>query len=180
MTGNRRIDRVLAEDFLDDLTTRPLDEVRALRKEAEQEEVDTSYIRRLLQGRLDIIQAEIDRRAGNGSGSLLDALPGILADETRAPARGMGRHTAVEPSRVDAHRRLSEAMVADVDVSNVGERTDAELAAAQAGYTAQERELSQKRRAIHKVMDACSAEITRRYQSGEADVADLLAKPSTS
>ena len=33
-----------------------------------------------------------------------------------------------------------------------------------------------KRRAVQKVMDACSAEITRRYRDGEADVDALLSE----
>ena len=49
-------DRVLAEDYLSGLAEAPLDEVRSLRDEAEQEEVDLSYIRRLIQGRMDIVR----------------------------------------------------------------------------------------------------------------------------
>ena len=64
--GNRRIDRVLAEDFLDGLRDLPLAEVRQLRTEAEQEEVDLSYLRRMIQGRLDILRAERERRRRGG------------------------------------------------------------------------------------------------------------------
>ena len=49
--GNRRIDRVLAEDYLEGLQGLPLAEVRALRADAEQEEVDLSYLRRLSSAR---------------------------------------------------------------------------------------------------------------------------------
>src|SRR5205823_1705359 len=118
-TGNRRIDRVLAENYLDGIATLPMDEVRSLRKEAEQEETDLSYLRRLLQGRLDILRAELARRSGATSGTLVDALPKILADEgTTTSPRGLGRHMAAEPSRADSHRRHVEALVADVDLSN--------------------------------------------------------------
>ena len=50
--GTRRIDRVLAEDYLLGLRTADLAEVRELRGEAEQEEVDLSFIRRMIQGRI--------------------------------------------------------------------------------------------------------------------------------
>ncbi len=62
--GNRRIDRVLAEDYLDGLKQASLQDVRELRGEAEQEEVDLSYIRRMIQGRIDILRAELERRGG--------------------------------------------------------------------------------------------------------------------
>ena len=172
--GNRRIDRVLAEDYLTGLRDLPLAEVRTLRSEAEQEETDLSYIRRLLQGRLDVIAAERRRRSGDGTGSIVDDLASILADEPRGAAHGLGRHTTVEPSRADEHRRYVERLVADVDLSDVSARTDAELEEAVTALTGAEKDLSAKRRAVQAVMDACSAEITRRYREGEADVSDIL------
>ena len=171
--GNRRIDRVLAEDYLSGLGSAPLEEVRALRGEAEQEETDLSYIRRMVQGRIDIVRAELERRGGDG-GKLVDRLASILADEQRAPARGLGRHATLEPSRADQHRRYVERLVADVDLTDVSSRTDAELEAALGTLAEEEEKLSTKRREVQKVMDACSAEITRRYRDGEADVSTLL------
>jgi hypothetical protein len=176
--GNRRIDRVLADDYLDQLAEVPLPELRTLRTEAEQEEVDLSYLRRIVQGRIDIVQAELNRREGGG-GSLVDDLAGILADEPRAPARGLGRHTTVEPSRADSHRRYVESLVADVDLSNVGNRSSDELGSSMRTLSEEEQKLSAKRRAVQAVMDACSAEITRRYRDGEADVATLLGDQPT-
>jgi len=174
--ASRRIDRVLAEDYLTGLDSAPLEDVRSLRDEAEQEEVDLSYIRRLIQGRMDIVRAELNRRDGHGSsGTLVEGLAQTLADEPRAPARGLGRHTSVEPSRVDSHRRYVEALVADVDLSDTAARTSGQLAHAMRVLAEEEQVLSGKRREVQTVMDACSAEMTRRYRDGEADVAQLLA-----
>ena len=174
--ASRRIDRVLAEDYLTGLDSAPLEDVRSLRDEAEQEEVDLSYIRRLIQGRMDIVRAELKRRDGHGSsGTLVEGLAQTLADEPRAPARGPGRHTRVEPSRVDSHRRYVEALVADVDLSDTAVRTSGQLAHAMRVLAEEEQVLSGKRREVQTVMDACSAEMTRRYRDGEADVAQLLA-----
>ena len=177
--GNRRIDRVLAADFLDGLPGLPLEEVRTLRTEAEQEEVDLSYLRRMIQGRLDILRAELDRRDGTSTESLVEGLVAILADEPRPPARGSGRHTTVEPSRSGSHRRYLEALVADVDLSDVGARTTDELAHALRTLSAEEVAISAKRRSVQTVMDAASADITRRYRDGEADVGALLAAQPT-
>lgn len=171
--GRRAIDRVLAEDYLADLTTRPLAEVRALRAEADQEEADLSYLRRLLQGRLDIVRAERERRA-TGGGDLVKGLAKILADETRGPARGLGRHSGVEPNRVSPSRRRLEALAHDVDLSDVPSRTDDELREAEERITREEGRLSSRRRAVQQVVDACNAEIARRYREGEAAVDDLL------
>ena len=176
--GNRRIDRVLAEDFLAGLRDLPLPEVRGLRADAEQEEVDLSYLRRMIQGRLDILRAELNRRDGTGDQDLVRGLAAILADEPRAPARGLGRHTTMEPSRADSHRRYVEALVADVDLSDVSARSTDELAHAMRTLSEEEQELSAKRRQVQRVMDECGAEITRRYRDGEADVDTLLGQQS--
>jgi len=173
--GMRRIDRVLAQDYLDGLREAALADVRELRSEAEQEEVDLSYLRRMVQGRLDVLRAEVARRDGT-SGDLVAGLPQILADEPRSPARGLGRHSAKEPSRVDQHRRYVESLVADVDLSDVSARSDEDVAQALQVLGDEERLLSDKRREVQSVMDACSAEITRRYRDGEADVDALLSE----
>ena len=175
--GNRRIDRILRDDFLADLTTLPLADVRAKRDDVEHEETDVSYIRRLVQGRIDILRAELHRRE-EGGGSLLADLPQILGESApRGAPRGLGRHQAVEPSRAAEHRRYVEALVADVDLSDVAARTDDELRTALRVFEGEEHELSEKRRVLFTILDTLSAEVTRRYRDGEADVSDLLTGP---
>lgn len=172
--GNRRIDKVLAEGYTDALETLTLEEVRERRHEAEQEEVDLSYLRRVLQGRLDILRAELARRKGDGT-NLVESLSTILADEGSVSSpRGLGRHSALEPSRADAHRRHVEALIADVDLSNPAAHDDASLQRVLGVLESEEHEVSVKRREVQKVMDALTAEITRRYREGDADVSALL------
>jgi len=179
--GNRRIDRVLAEDYLTGVATLPMDELRTLRREAEQEETDLSYLRRLLQGRLDILRAELARLSGETTGDIVDALPQILADEvTSSSPHGLGRHIAAEPSRADSHRRHVEALVADVDLSNPAAHDEESLRRAVGVLEREEQEVSDKRRSVQAVMDACTAEVTRRYRDGDADVSDLLPSDASS
>jgi hypothetical protein len=173
--GNRRIDRVLAPDYLDRIGKATMAELRTFREEALQEETDLSYIRRLVQGRMDIISAELDRRDGGSTTSLLESLPGILAEHgERAPAHGLGRHSVIEPSRAAEHRRYVEQLVADVDLSDVSVRQPAELITVLEALRDEEEEISDKRRQVQRVVDACSAEVTRRYRDGEADAGQLL------
>ena len=120
--GRRRIDKVLAEGFADDLGNLDLDELRARRREAEQEEADLSYLRRMLQGRMDILRAELARRSGGGD-KIFEHLSAVLADSARSD-HGLGRYLRVEPSRVDEHRRSVEQLIADVGVSDVEAHSD--------------------------------------------------------
>ena len=172
--GNRRIDKVLDPDFVVGLDQISLDDLRERRREAEQEETDLSYLRRLLQGRLDILRAELARRGGEQT-DLVQALPHILADDGPASGpRGLGRHVTSEPSRADAHRRHVEQLVADVDLSNPGAHDDASLRRVLTTLEGEEQKVSESRRAVQKVMDALSGEVTRRYREGDADPSDLL------
>ncbi len=172
--GKRRLDRVLSDDFVNGLEALSLEEVRSRREDADQEETDLSYLRRMLQGRLDIVRAEAAGRSGGG-GSLLDTLPQILADEaTGAAPAGLGRHRATEPSRAGETRRHEEALVADLGLSDPGSLDEDGLRRAAEVLVSEERECSAARKRVQAVIDALGAEIARRYKSGEADVGALL------
>ena len=172
--GRRRIDKVLAEGFADDLGGLELDDLRSRRREAEQEEADLSYIRRMLQGRMDILRAELARRAGGGD-KIVEHLAAVLADTGRSD-HGLGRFLRVEPSRVDEHRRLVEQIIADVGVSDVEGRSDDDLRGALGRLEDFEHGISEDRRAVQAVMDKLTAEVAARYKSGSATVDDLLAE----
>ena len=55
--------KIAAADYLGDLGARPLDDLRTLRAECQRVEDAVSYQRRLVQGRLDVVRVERDRRA---------------------------------------------------------------------------------------------------------------------
>jgi hypothetical protein len=167
--GRRRIDRVLDPAYLQGVESCTLEEVRALRDEAAQEETDLSYLRRLLHGRIDIVQAEQARRAEGGSATVVESLAKILAANVVGPATGSGRHSTLEPSR-------AEALVSDVDLSDVGSLTDEKLTHALETYRAEEASVSGRRRQVQVVMDKLNEEIAERYRGGRASVDELLAE----
>ncbi len=172
--GRRRVDRVLGEGFLDDLDKLSLHELRERRHDAEQEDADLSYIRRLLQGRLDVIRAERARRAEGNGVAVVDNLKDVLADGERPAAHGSGRFLNVEPSRVAESRRRVEQIIADPHLSDIGTLNDVEIQQAYDEISAHERSVSQLRRRVQLAMDTLTAEVARRYRDGSASVDDLL------
>lgn len=148
-----------------------LHELRALRRSAQQDEADLSYVRRLLQGRIDILRAELARRSSAGS-PLLDLLPQILAD---SPAgHRSARHVTLAAPRGEEYRALAEKMLAEVELSDLNARTDTELHEARGRLEEYEEEVSRRRQSLQHTADDCSTEIARRYREGEAQVDDLL------
>ena len=174
--GRRRIDRVLDPAYAQGVADRSLDEVRALRDDAAQEETDLSYLRGLLHVRIDIVRAEQHRRAEGSSTTVVDQLASILASNTLRSGNGSGpgRFSTLEPSRAEAHRRHVEALISDVDLSNVGALPDEKLAQALVTYLNEEASVSQRRREVQAVVDLLNDEIANRYRRRAASVDDLL------
>lgn len=173
---------MLADDFLADLRDIPVEELRSRRSEAEQEETDLSFARRLLHGRIDLLKAEqAARAAGGGPGSgtpsgtdeLVASLSRTLADPP-GPSHGLGRHVVAEPSRVGEHRRAAEAAVADPAISDPSGLDDERLAAAVAHLDGLQREVGELRSAVQRASDALSDELGRRYREGVLHVEDVL------
>ncbi|GHJ30307.1 MULTISPECIES: RsiG family protein [Streptomyces] len=159
-----------------------LPELRALRRAAQREEADLSYLRRLLQGRIDILRAEVGHRSDPAPeaaserppAALVDRLPEILAD-LPPRHRSSARHVTLGTPHSAEYERLAEEMLAEVGLSDLRARTDEELHGAMARLVGHERQVSRRRQELQRTADDCSAEIARRYREGEAQVDDLLA-----
>ncbi|MGH9103659.1 MAG: S26 family signal peptidase, partial [Acidimicrobiales bacterium] len=162
---------------LDGLQAADLRDIRARRAECSALEVQLSYLRRLAQGRLDIIHAEIARREPGGDTSyadLVERLPEILGRQVSAP--GLGRLPAVlAPDLEDSALTAELDAVADPSVlAGAGSLGSDALARFAEDLASWEAEVSSRRRALHERIDAYQAEIVRRYRSGEAQVDQLL------
>jgi hypothetical protein len=176
--GGAAVDELLAPAYLADVDRRPMADVRRMRRQAEQEEVNLSYTRRLLQGRLDIVKRELQRRAEHDGRSLVDLLPEILSEKGRGPAHGLGRHQTVQPSAPEQLEHWVTGLTPADDLSDVQALPDEQLERAARALGEGERSLSERRRGVQQVMDALAGELGRRYRDGLADVAQLLADES--
>ncbi|MFJ2651257.1 hypothetical protein ACIO1C_31615 [Streptomyces sp. NPDC087420] len=173
-----------------DFTVLRLPELRALRRDSQRDEADLSYLRRLLQGRIDILRAELARRTAPVTPvvdrvpgtSVADRLPGtpvvdrlseILAD---APSRhrSSARHVTLSVPRSEEYRLLAAETLAEVELSDLEARTDDELHAAMGRLIRNEQQISRRRHQLQRTADDCIGEIARRYRDGEAQVDDLL------
>jgi anti-sigma-K factor RsiG len=166
----RRIDKVLDPEFLVDLSDWPLDELRRRQTECLEIETEVSYIRRMTQGRIDILEAELDRRASGGSvGDLIAALPEILADEgPRAPVEKSRLTRRLAPSMQIEWRRGRERLITDATLAKLPNLDDDELRSTIRELGELEREVSQQRRELHQVIDRMEADLAARHKVGQA------------
>lgn len=166
---------VLADDALADIRTMAMGDLRSFRYRATQVEGDVSMVRRVAQGRLDIIGHEVQRRQGSTDAAelndLLYDLPDILADQAGggAPSGRQVEITEPGPTAATLTDRL-DAVISPGELSGVGDLDDARLDASFAAVSGLEQELSDLRRQLHDRIDAVQLEIGRRYRDGEASL----------
>ena len=167
MPEQRRLDRVLEPGYLDGLADRTVDEVSAMKAECTELETEVSFVRRLAQARIDILDAERDRRASGGSlEDLISSLSKILADAGPRPTPSQTHlPQRMAPSPDIEWTRGMEPLVGDSTLVRLPDLSDAELADAREQLAALEREVSGKRRALHEVLHTLEIELAERIQA---------------
>ena len=179
--SQERLKRVLADDFVDGLDTLSTDEIRARRADAQAEEEAVSYVRRLLQGRLDILRAELIRRTDDGSpeaADLLGRLSSVLSDDAAGQRDQLGaRATRLRvPEGIDGYTERLDAVLDASALEELEGRTVETLQAFIDRLTDHEHELSEIRQQLFVRIDALRSELAARYKDGRAAIGDLLAE----
>jgi hypothetical protein len=174
------LDAILAADYLEGLTTLSMEELRARRSECHTVEVSLSYTRRDVQGRLDIVLAELKHRQDGTTSdlhSLVEELPEILSENVHAG--GYGRISAFmapgsEPELDPALAARIDAVAGDERLLNLPSASKEDVEGLVDELQALEVEVSAQRKALFERIDTIQDEIVRRYKSGEADPNSLI------
>jgi hypothetical protein len=166
MQARRRIDQVLAPDFIEGLDDLSIDEIRDRRQLAGEVENELSYYRRLLHGRMDLIRFEQRRRSGDETRSLIEALPQILADPGSPTPPRTGRHVVTDlPMLPDVGKRPIDQILGDDVLLRLDDIDDDGLAAALDDLSTIESDMSDNRRRVQEVEDVLATVLAERYRS---------------
>jgi hypothetical protein len=164
--GKRRIDHVLAEGFSDDLDDMETDEVRRRRDLSRGELEYLSLVRRLLQGRRDILRDELDRRrTGGPAPSVVERVVAVLAEGTRGPSRGEAPVMPLPDEEIAMARRRVERLLADSALSDLDSLGDERLKESVELMEEEERGVSDIRSKVIKVHDTLQDEMKRRLRA---------------
>jgi hypothetical protein len=165
-----RIKRLTDPAYVSGLDARSIDDLRLMKAECADVENALSYLRRLAQGRIEILEAERDRRARGGSvGDLVKDLPRILSGDSARPAIVDTRLPPPDAPAVELHWPDGrEELVADTTLANLPLLSQTDLVASLEQLRAFEAELSGQRREMHRVIDELEREITARQVAGTA------------
>jgi hypothetical protein len=164
--ANRRIDKIRDPSFVDGLSAMELDEVRSRRDDCLAEREYLSLLRRLLQGRAEILRAEAEGRETGETAPLVDRLVEILAEDEDHPvtSRGEAVRVAVPEDEMLLARRRVERLASDSGLSDPSVLSDEALGAAIDALVVEERRVSEARQAVIGVLDVLQDELKRRYK----------------
>ena len=144
---------VLDPAYIAGLDDSSIEQLRAKHAECVELETEVSYVRRLTQARIDILEAEVQRRSSGGSlEDLIKRLPQILADDgPRGNPASSHLPLQMAPTRDSEWAPQLEQF--DGVIANLPTLGEAELEEAIAGLRALEREVSDQRRELFAVID---------------------------
>ena len=122
-------------------------------------------LRRLVQGRAEILQAELTSRGTDHAGPLIDRLAAILsADDHPVSSRGEAVRVGLPEDEALLARRRVERLVGDAGLSDPQSLDDSTLAEVIEALASEEHEVSGARRDVIRALDALQDELKRRYR----------------
>jgi hypothetical protein len=163
--ANARSSKVLDETYVADLEARSVEELRAMHAECLELETEVSYVRRLAQARMDILEAEINRRQRGGSlEELIESLPQILADSGPRGDPASSRLPMQMAPEQDSEWAPQLAAL-EATLSDLPALSEDELQSAITGLRGLEREVSDQRRALFTVIDRIDLVLAGRLRT---------------
>jgi hypothetical protein len=156
--------RVLDPAYVAELETSSVDVLREMHAECIELETEVSYVRRLTQARIDILDAELERRAsGKSLEDLIRDLPQILSDHG---PRGNPASSRLPLQMAPAQDSEWAPELARFDgvLANVTQLGDGDVREAIAGLQELERDVSDQRRELHGVIDQIDLKLARSFR----------------
>ena len=173
MTDKRRlVERVTEPSYIEGMADKDVEELRGMLAECSEAENEVSFERKLCQGRIDILKAELTRRKeGRDTSDLVARLPEILAGDSRTeggPLPSRAPDFSI-PRNADIPRRRVEEIVGEQTLARLPQLPDEEIRSVIDALIEHEGNLSSRRKALHEVIDVIQSETVRRLKTGETD-----------
>jgi hypothetical protein len=169
--GTSRTARVLEPSFVGDLGGLSTDEVRGRRDDALAAREYLSYLRRLVQARIDMLQAERARRSEGGDGEgLIDRVATALAEGPKGGSRGEALTVGPTQQDMDQAERRADAAMGEASLSALRDLDEHTIERAIEGLRDEERTVSERRAEVIRVHDRLQDELKRRYREDPSQI----------
>lgn len=173
----RKTDAIDDPGYLEGLTERSVEDLKAMRDKCVEVENEVSYERRLCHARTDMLSAELDHRAGKAE-DVISRLPEILAAESReenSPLPSRAPDLSVPENAGGPHRRVEE-IAGGKTLAHLPEMDPEEIKSLINALAAYEKKLSERRSKLHELLDEIQAELVGRYTKGEASTDAIMGR----
>lgn len=172
----RRLDQVMAESFTNDIESISIDDLRTRRVICDDLDTELSYYRRMLHGRMDLLDFELRRRSGEETRSLIEALPEILADSPSGrTSNPLDRELSLDlPELAGSGNREIDQVLGDGFLARLPVTETDDLRSIRELLSETELSVSLQRRTVYDAHEIITAEITRRYREGSASADEIL------
>ena len=165
---------LLSELESEDLTLLSMRELRAHRERLQEVEYGYSYARRVVQGRLDTLLGELDRRGtAMEDVDIVEVLPETLSQKIKGPGLPRPTRELEPPDWADELLEELDSVVHPSDLARLHDLDVVELTDLAERVSGIESGLSESRTALHRRIDRLQGELISRYRHG-ASVDDLL------
>jgi len=166
----------MAESFTDDIESISIDDLRTRRVICDDLDTELSYYRRMLHGRMDLLDFELRRRTGEETRSLIEALPEILADSPSGrTSNPLDRELSLDlPELAGSGNREIDQVLGDGFLARLPTTETDDLRGIRELLSEAELSVSLQRRTVYDAHEIITAEITRRYREGSASADEIL------
>ena len=169
MTDHRRlVDRVTDPSYIEGVADKAADDLKSMLSETTEAENEVSFERKLCQGRIDILKAELSRREeGRDSSDLVARLPQILANDSPSDSGSLPSRAPdfSIPRNADIPRRRVEEIVGEQTLARLPQLPDEEIKSVIHALSEHESNLSARRKALHDVIEVLQRENIKRLKS---------------
>jgi len=164
------------ESFTMGLEELPIDDLRSRRVMCDDLDTELSYYRRMIHGRMDLLDFELRRRSGEETRTLIEALPEILADSPSGrTSNPLDRELSLDlPELAGGGKREVDQALSDGFLAHLPTIDTDELHTIREVLSDTEQLVSKQRRAVYDAHDIITGEITRRYRDGSTSADEFL------
>lgn len=167
-----RVDTILDEKYVENLSALSFPELRERRNNAIREEAELSYVRRLIHGRVDLLESKIIKKDYDTQSEILSdeelvtKVTHILLDAGNPIYKNSPRHMGYQICDSDNCEQAERTLF---DIRFLKEEDEEELKLYIIELKEWERNVSAKRTKLHAVIDVLTLELSNRYKSGILD-----------
>lgn len=173
----RALSDILDPSYVENLGSLPPEELRRRKEQADAHEAALSYARRILQGKIDLLIAELQGRKHSSEPDLAPLMADLAkALEPRRERQFRGRFPKIIARPETPEVAEAERIAADPIFTRIEEASADEIAWIAGRLRDAERRISDMRNKLHGQIDALEAEMVRRYSSGQLSVDEVLEK----